>query len=300
VTLLDEIIDGSTSDGVSTPNVLRKVQVAATRLGADAVVAWARSELTGYTDDAALPDYRADVPTLVIGTFTFPLQQFRDFDLTPHGAPRSVLDWFTVSLRQPITELEALSQTGGDSEPARLWPPHLVNAYEESGALRLEWGQLYKARNVLSRQGLAGVVETVRTRAMEFALELQKDYPDAGAVNGPTLASEPGLATVVYHVTNNITGHGTTLAVGDNAKQRTTVHIGDSDSLLAAAQELGLSEHDAAEFAEAVRADGSPGGPRTTRFLERVRRGAITLAGDTAADVAASGLIEAARAFLGG
>lgn len=62
--LLDQIIDGASDDNMNTVNLLRKVQIAATRVGADDVSSWTRQELAGYGAEAELPAYRVTMTTV--------------------------------------------------------------------------------------------------------------------------------------------------------------------------------------------------------------------------------------------
>lgn len=73
----------------------------------------------------------------------------------------------------------------------------------------------------------------------------------------------------------------------------------DLADLVRAARELGLSDEHATEFGAAVEADGGVAGEHTKTFVERVRVGAIALAGDVAANVAAAGLLDLVAGFTG-
>ncbi|BCW75445.1 hypothetical protein [Arthrobacter sp. NicSoilB11] len=296
MTLLDEIVDGSTDGSVSTANLLRKVQVAATRLGAKTIVDWVKSELSGYADGVAVPPYR-HTETAVMGMFAGPMRSTINTHLSSAGLPSEIASWFSVELRQPLAELESLAS--GETDPGRSWPPHLVGAYEAAGVYRIEFHELFSAHNVLTRQYLHGIIDTVRNRAMEFALELQSEFPNAGSVGGPTLQNEPQLASVVYNITNNITGHGTNIGAGSNIHLRSTVKAGDRSSVEYAAKEIGLSPEDARTFADAIQTDGATEGPNVSGFLEKVRTGAINVASSVASDTAASALVEVAKAYLG-
>lgn len=160
-------------------------------------------------------------------------------------------------------------------------------------------GSLFSARSVVTRQHLRGLLDTVRSKALEFALDLQAVDPEAGTAGGPTVDTDPTLSTTIYNVTNNIYGHGANIAAGTHIKQRAVVKAGDAAGLIAAAQAAGLELSDAEEYVAAVKADGRTDGPRTSRFLERVRSGGITLAGNVTANIAAQQLIAAAAQFLG-
>lgn len=304
MTLLDEIIDGSTSGSVSTSNLLRKVQVAATRLGAPEVLAWVKGELNGYQTHEELPQFRSNLDTRVQGTFLGYGNSRVSTTISAFGTqPDFAEAWFSVSLFQPLSELEALASAAGTEDPTRPWAVHAVAQYNKWGSegkvMRMEMMDLFSAHNVITRQTLAGIIDISRNHALAFALELQQANPEAGTLGGPTVAEDPELRSVIYHVTNNITGHGANIATGSDIRQRSMVAAGDVESFKSAATEFGLDTTTASEFVDAVVGDASVDGPRVHSILERVRNGSISLSGNVAANLAASGLLEIATQFLG-
>ncbi|MEO6116247.1 MAG: hypothetical protein ABIP33_07675 [Pseudolysinimonas sp.] len=66
MTVLDDILAASTDSSTSVADLLRKVQIAATRLGATQIVAWTMGELSGYPEGVEVPTYR-HMNTLVMG-----------------------------------------------------------------------------------------------------------------------------------------------------------------------------------------------------------------------------------------
>ena len=294
MTILDEIINASTDPTVSTSDLLRRVQIAAHRLGATTIASWARAEVVGYEHDDVVPEYRS-LNTNVIGVFSGPMRS----EIRQHlsAMPDGLSHMWHIDLRQPMVELEGLSQ--GEDDPTRPWGSAEVQAYEQSGVYSIEFHGLFSAHNVISRETLRGIIDVIRTHALGFALELQSNFPEAGSVDGPTVATEPALAQAVYNITNNITGHGTNIAVGADAHQVSNVAVGDEGALLQRLQELGMAEEHRQEFLDAVKADGSLTGARTTGFLDRVRSGAIMLGAGLTTDVAAEVLVTLGKLFLG-
>jgi hypothetical protein len=306
MTLLDDIIDGSTDELVSTTNLLRKVQIAASRVGAEAVTNWARSELNGYDPSSPelLPGYRAGLALTVEGHFEGPMgTSARGVALPGLGLPDWFFNrWFRTNIFQPLSELEMLAASDGDTEPQVPWTPEAVFKYRQWGsegkAGRMEMMELFEAGSVFPRTAIHGMVQQVRNKALEFALEMQSADPSAGTVGGPTI-DKPEISSAVTTTTINIYGHGTNVASGSHIRQRSTVSVGDIESLKVAAQALGLSAEVATEFAEIIAGDRDIQSDRARGFLERVRRGAISLGGNVSANLAASGLIDIASQFLG-
>lgn len=294
MTILDDIIDASTNSSVPVTDLLRMVQIAAHRVGASEIRAWATQELSGYGDDAVLPPYRV-LHTNVLGTFAGPMQSFRHLMLTIR--PSSLDPWWDVGMKQPLMELQALSESENDA--SREWSAAAVREYHDSGVFRIEYEILYTARNLITPHSLRGVLDVIRSKALNFALELQSAAPDAGSVGGPTVTSEPQLAGAVFHVTNNIFGDGANVGTGPGIRQRSIVNKGDSESLRREVEALGLSSDDAEQFVAAVSEEKSVDKPKVKRFMEKVRTGSIAVAGGVATEAAAGSLIELAKAFLG-
>lgn len=291
MTLLDEIIDGSTDSAVKTTDLLRKVQVAATRVGATDVVEWVRQELQGYVSAEAVPSYRV-LNCNAVGVFAGPMRT-----TIRHHLPFDdrFADQFEMRFQQPLLTLQSFAE--GDGDPTREWPPHEVERFDRLGIMTMEFHNLFSAHNTISSESLAGIVDIVRTKAMEFALELQGRFPEAGSTAGPTVRDNSEMAVAIYHVTNNITGHGTNIATGSGIDQASLV--GDLDQLRSQIRAIGLETSDAEEFIDSVVEEKTLSGPRVEGFLSRVRSGAVSLTTSVASDVAAGSLIEIAKAYLG-
>lgn len=105
------------------------------------------------------------------------------------------------------------------------------------------------------------VLDSVRTRVLNLALELERLIPDAGEPG--VTSDDPGR--VNYIVTAHIYGDGNTLAIGDSAS--VSVAKGDLGALLAAVSSAGLSEQQVDELRAAIEADEADGelGESTSR-----------------------------------
>ena len=270
--------------------------VVAHRVEADNVATWVRQELNGYDSGSPLPSYRS-LDTPVIGTFARPMRSFPQHPLTV-VAP-SLADWWTAELRMPLLEVQAYADEQRDNDPGREWPAAIVQAYEESGVFRLEFHTLFKARNVITRQKLRGLVDVVRNKALDFALELQSSDPDAGSLGGPTVEGNPDLQAAVIHVTNDIYGDGVSIATGSAIRQSAQVAKGDVEAFREAVAHVLAEVADVAHFVAAVEQERSHAGEGVQSFLDQVRKGAIKVAGGVGTNVAASMLMKLAKGFLG-
>jgi hypothetical protein len=301
MTLLDDIISGATDDAVITSNLLRKVQVVAHRLGATEITAWVQSELNGYEAADALPITRKQILTPVSGTWAGFAGSGATLTLSPGHIPEDMANsLFKVDVRQSIAELEDLAALPAD--PGSSWDPMEVVAYngwiEQGLAPGVSMMNLLSARKVLTRAVIRGIVNSARNTALDFALQLQTTNPDAGEQNGPTVADAP-IAAAVYNVTNNITGHGTNVAAGDNAHLRSTVIVNDLASLLAAAKDLGLEGAATTELAAAVLAPAGKRPGNVAAFLAKVGAGSFAIGTSASGQVVADQLTPLINTFLG-
>jgi hypothetical protein len=290
VTLLDDIIDAATDPVASVPDLLRKVQVVARRVGAPDVEAWVRHELQGYPEDVELPAYRV-LDAQPIGRYTGPMgsSHLEQLTLMAPGLER----YWTAPMRAPVQSLVSLAGDEGDDNIGYTWSHLDVEKYERSGVFSINMMGLFSVQSRVSRDALRGVVDNIKSKALDLALDLQAEYPDAGEQGGPTVAAEPQLRQIVYNftTTNNISGgHGNNVAVGSNIEQRSKVRLGDTDDLRQGAEELGLDVEAVEEFITLVQEERDPDGPRLRGFLAR---------GAVATDVAATSLIDLVKGYLG-
>jgi hypothetical protein len=297
VTLLDQIIDAATDPAASVPDLLRKVQVVARRVGAPDVEAWVRHELQGYPEDVDVPGYRV-VDALPFGRFTGPMNTSQVEPLTVI-VPGLEHHWQS-KMRHPAQVLVSLAEEEG--EPVGYpWSPFDVQKYEQSRAFGISMMGLFSVQSRLSRDTVRGVVDNVKSKALDLALDLQTDYPDAGEPGGPTVDEKPQMGQVIYQftTTNNITGHGTNIAVGHGIEQRSKVQVGDEAALRRGAEELGLAAQSVDHFVSLIQEERDPDGTGLRSFLTRVRMGVIGVGEAVTADVAAAALIELAKGYLG-
>lgn len=300
MSLLDEIIDGASSDATSTSNLLRMVKIASHRLGAEDIRRWADRELFGYESDATLPEYRRGLWTPAHGQWVSLSFQAKQ-PLASGKLPDEAKEWlWQTDLRQSLAELEQLS--GGEEDPVISWPGEAIVMYMEAAKAGLvahyAGANLVNAHQVLTRGILRGVIDAVRNTALEFALALQSADPDAGAVGGPTVAIEP-VQQAIWHVEHHIYGDGAQIAVGSGITQSSQVVKGDLASLLNAAAALGLSEDGREELARAVLTDELRRSGRIKKFLAKVGQGAFAIGSGITAEVASAQLLGLISTYLG-
>lgn len=302
MSLLDRVVDGASNDTVSTGNLLRQVITLGHRMKSPELVSWAMNELNGYSETQIdeLPDYRGPllVPVQVFASGYFRSSKkylLNKEDVPDEGHFRKV--HFNVWLNQPLAELERLAAL--DEDPGQAWPNQAVGQYvtwcQEDRAVHFPDFNALSVRKIIPRTMLHGIIDSVRTRALLFALDIQTEFPDAGEPNGPTTDTPKVRDAVTYNINNHIYGGTNTVANGENNTQNVQINQGDTQALLDFFKNQGLDEAGEAELQAAIKEDGDKPGGGVSTFIQKLTAGTIKLGGA----VATPALIAAAKVGLG-
>lgn len=300
--LLDEIIDGASSDGVTTTNLLRKVRTVAHRVGADVLSTWAKSELDGYSSDDTLPGYRGPFSANVVGQWSGPFNTGGPGAISSVGVPENMQVLFSLEFRQGLAEIEQLASHS--SELAQPWDPYAVGRYNElidqNRVPHIEGMGLVSANRMVTPALLRSIVESVRTRALDLALDLQSADPSAGEAGGPTRENPEIDRALTVNVTN-IYGDGTNIAQGTGITQTSTVTKGDLGGLVGALEKL-IADREAIRDAVAIITSDADEPQKRTKLQkvgDAIAAGTVNLTSGVTSNVAAAGLMELAGQYLG-
>ncbi|MFJ3473387.1 hypothetical protein ACIPJ1_10665 [Microbacterium maritypicum] len=299
MTLLDDVIEQA-SDGDAAA-MLRKLMIVARRMGAEPLNAWVKAELNGYDDADSIPDYRGPFVVTVKAHITGPFGAQAPSTLTRFGMPEEFGSLFEVSFLEPVAALESFATS--DAGIVFPWDPTAIGLYNgwiRDGRIPFiqGWG-VFSAERSVSQATLRGVVDVVRTKALELALDLQAEFPDAGEKDGPTV-DNPAVEATVTNIVNNIYGPVTGLTQGHIVKQKVTVEAGDLDGAIENARQF-LGADGLAQLSAVLETGGSDDDKRgrLKRLVDAVKSGSVALATGVTTDVAANALTEITMQFFG-
>lgn len=302
MSLLDRVIDGASDDTVSTGNLLRQVITLGRRMKSDDLVTWAMSELNGYPETSLsdLPAYRGPllVPVEVFASGYF--QSSKKYFINKEDFPdeNEFRKWqFHTWLYQPMAELERLA--AADVDPGQAWPNQALAVYialcEQNRAPHYADYNPLSVRKIIPRTMLHGIIDSVRTRALLFALDVQAEFPNAGEPNGPTTDTPKVREAVTFNINNHIYGGTNTVANGENITQNVQIKQGDTEALLSFFKNQGLDDAGQAELRSVIAEDGDKPGPGVEGFLKKLALGTIKFGGAAATPA----LTSAAKVGLG-
>lgn len=230
MSLLRQIQDAAIDSSIDSPTLLRKCKVLAARLGNEDFKRWIDNELSGYGDKEDLPEYRiltVNSKGHFGGAFGSGL---RNADIPLSCIPKEFRQGLGHSyLMQPIAAMESLvanSTSGTLQEP---WYPDLVALFGKSIYERMVCMQAWK---VIPASALVAALDTVRTRVLNFVLEIEAQNPAAGEA---MVNEKPVPQETVQHIFNTyITGDVQNLSSGStNVTQHAKLQKGIDSKIFA-------------------------------------------------------------------
>ncbi|WP_175787123.1 hypothetical protein [Burkholderia anthina] len=263
--LQDIIVLLSDKDG-SLTDALLKTKVLMHRIGHKELAGWVNDELSGYTKDQPVPDYRV-IQTRIYGNLANIAWRYPRTQLPTVHLSTELKEKFCVErLRQSIQVLEQLSKSDGSlvSPIAPEWHHALAKgAIEPSFHIENAWVQFEPTQ-------LVTVLIEVRSRLLDFTLNLQNELGDvaeddmkeaAKGIDAPAM-----FASAVF-------GDNTTVVIGNSNQTTVTNSVtrGDFAGLAKTFKDSGVSEVDVSELKAAVDDDDPDAVAETKQFGPKVR-----------------------------
>jgi hypothetical protein len=287
VTLVREIQGGATDASTPLSELLRKAKILAVRLGNLRLEEWVDKELNGYPTSDPLPPYRRVGPNRVLGHFAGPFGS----GLRNGEIPSALIEsedeenLFNHRFLEGVAHYESiLADRAEDADLLVHWPGNALLKY----ANRIYDGlTLMSAMQQLSPASIAGLLDGVRNRLLELALEVERENPDAGEA---PIGSQPVAPAQVERIVQNVLVYGgqNTIAAGQVTQQVQQITTGSTwDEMRRALEEIGVPADDIAQLRVALECDGEATvagelGPAAQgwigRIASRVATGALHLA----------------------
>lgn len=303
-TALEKAIGSLSDPSVALADALRRLLVVSRRIGADALSAWLMLELNGYGEQEAVPGYRTGKHLPIRLHFDGMFQSSSSMRLSGSELPAELASVMAnVSFHEPAAELDALAH--GTDDPHLPLPLAWVGIYrrlaDEGRAPRIEGMVLNRATIAMPRTHLKGILDRVKSTALDLALNIEDVSVHAGEAGGPTILDDPGIARAVQIFIEKLYASDSTITIANEATvahgvgaRALRVEAGDLAALLDVATDY-IAEREVDVLAGAITRDGGTAGDETRSFLERVRGGGVALAAGIATNAAYDGLLELIR-----
>jgi hypothetical protein len=296
--LLKDLIDLAADDKQPITTLLRKCIILAHQLKNDRLKIWANEELNGYDTKESLPKYRV-IPAAATGLFIGPgwaqMQQG-----IPSGALKKEHRVIAelVYIAQPVSALEDSIKSDSSCGLKFPWNANLVAHYQE--ILMSDW-QLHSAHQSVPKSVLAGILDTVRTRVLNMALEIQSDIGERDEDLKKITPEE--LKKVDQTIVNNIYGGNLFLSAGQSTMSATSVQqniiAGDWEHLAKVLQGAGISETELVELSAADQSDGRTMGVKVKDWIQKTAPKVLSGGVKVGVEVGKSLLLEYLKQYYG-
>ena len=273
--LLKDIRDAAIDAKESMASVLRKCAVLGSQLNNHELRDWAMKELNGYGAEDALPDYRI-VGAPLQGHLAGPFQSgFKNVMLPAVCLPEELQEKAQrAEFREGIASLESMISSSTDGVTYN-WPGNLIAWIQSDNKFD---GDLvpYAAWQTVSTSTVAGMVDTVRNKVLEFCLRLQEELPDLMSKDNEATVT-PGARSAANQAFHQIIVYGDNkgnIASG-SSRVHQVVKEGDLDALLGALNGVGVPPKEVesleAALLEEVELGDQKTGPKTGMWFKRAK-----------------------------
>jgi AbiTii len=268
--LLDKLIDLATDNQQPLTVLLRQCIVLAYELKNEQLKEWANHELNGYSNQAEVPKYRtvaAGATGVFRAGYMFPAIKRS----IPGGAMEEAHRKFAeeVHLFEPVSAYEnSLNavQSGKGQAMAYKWNADLITYYQEAF---IEGHALVDAWQEVPMGVIAGMLDTIRTRVLNMALELKSEIGESDADLKKVKSSEAEAEKVNSIVLTQIFGGTVYMAAGQQNVNVQNIAVGDWEDLKKVLNESGLGEKDVAELSQALHQDNKTMGATVKGWISR-------------------------------
>lgn len=268
--LLDDIIELATNTGHSITVLLRKCVVLAHQIKNDRLKMWANKELSGYADEDELPNYRV-VSATAIGHFSGWGGSQATLPIPPAALEKNHQRFATqVHLAQAIATYEDLVKTAtAEGQITMNWPPNMVLYYQNRIPFTGQQMSLVVAYQEIPKPTLVELLDTVRNRVLNVALEIQSELGERDEdLKHITPQSEEKIER---YVSQQIFNGNVYVSTGQSTMTVQEQHIsaGNWEELQKVLCNSGISQSELESLSTAVSEDENQMGPTVKGWIEK-------------------------------
>lgn len=284
---------------------LRKAKILASRLSNEPFKEWIDHELNGYPDNAGLPEYRV-IPAMANGNFVgFAGSGVNNAPIPAACLPERYRDFAKrVFVRQGLGAIESV--VGGAKQNTLYfpWPADLVV---------LVGKQIYRNMSCMTAQqdvnvaSFVAIVDSVRSKLLDFILEIERANPEAGEARIGEQPVPPERVAQIFNQKIDIRGGSTNIATGSaHFTQNASLDLrkGDLAALTKYLESLGVLDEDIEELNRNLTIESAPAtmgrfGPKVADWVGKMVSKAASGAWEISVHVAGALLTDAIKLYYG-
>lgn len=297
VKLLDEIIDLLADENASLNAALLKTKVLMHSIGHAELSEWVNDELSGYSKEKPVPDYRI-VGGRVVGNIQNSLMIQSNVNLPTHHLPKKLKTWLeNHELREAMSVLQGMAITKRGSSLHMPLSPELGAQFDKG----MDGYWVQKCWVEMQPSQIKNGISQVRSRLLDFALNLRDKIGDVEDKQVKAMAAAADV-TGMFH--GAVFGDNATVVIGNENKFRVDNHKGDFGALAKLLTNWGVGDQDIVALKAAladdegkVDIDSQSFGPAVKGWIGGMLQKAVDASWQIELGVAGGLLAEALKAY---
>ncbi|UQB67589.1 hypothetical protein [Epilithonimonas zeae] len=212
--LISQIVNELVDDSLSLNSALLKTKVLASRIGNKELLSWANSELSGYSSENNLPDYRKHIWNALKGTILNGNWKYTDQEIPTMGLDED----FEKSLRtsnffESIQSLENLvNEKGTLGTPIRAEIIQMIeNNWRRMGNPYLS---IISCNKIIPKANIVAIIASVRSKLLDFMLSLENEFGENTEIKD-LKTKNPEITNIMHQTIINNNGDGNSINTGN-------------------------------------------------------------------------------------
>lgn len=294
--LLETIIESATDEEKPLPGLLRRCILLADELNNDSLKSWANQELNGYKDLERVPPYRvmyAGAMGVFNAGYAFPNVKRP----IPAGGMEKEHRWAAekVLLGEPVSAYENALNSDKGHTLMYPWSADMVVHYQSEF---MPGHALLEAWQEVPFSAVAGMLDTIRTRVLNLALDIRREIGNSDADLKKVRPNSREADKVNSIVINHIYGGTVYMGAQQNISTQ-NISVGNWQDLRNAMLAAGIKEDAVGELGDAIQKDGKTVGAKVKSWIGRNAEKVLDKGVEVGISVGAAVLTEHIKKYLG-
>jgi len=182
MSLLKDIQEAITNPSFRLADILRKAKVLAFRLDHQEFKYWVSQELNGYESNDNIPEYRILREVDSYGSFIgIDFSLAKNIPIPSLSLPEEYRELMrTIYINRGVEAIETLIQQSGNNLTLQIpWTPDAVDVLQPQIFTHMDCISAWREVCVSS---FVEVLDTVKNRTLDFVLEIDSKFPNAGDI----------------------------------------------------------------------------------------------------------------------
>jgi AbiTii len=239
MSLIHDIQAAAIAQHSDIPTLLRMCKLLAARISHSEFAEWVDRELNGYPRVEDLPDYRV-VRVASYGSFIGSFSRADKLQIPLSILPKDLREPFSYAyMGSSISAYTDLVSNNKSDAVQEAWPVSL--AVHHASKLTPDM-QCVSAWKEIPIGAIVRLMDSVKTRVLGFAIDLEREAPDAGELpigSAPPLTREKMTQIFNTNINGNV-GNIANASTGVNQSSTQAIEAGDWQALQRRLSELGI------------------------------------------------------------